>query len=151
MNTATLHPPASAPGPHAANAPAPSSKPRVLVVDDEGPICRIAEAILATIGFESTLVPSGEAALESYQAARQGGRPYALVLMDLALPGGMSGLETADRLRHLDSGVKIIISSGYLEPNARAAALESGFAGILPKPYSVERMTSEVRWALARP
>ena len=70
--------------------------------------------------------------------------------MDLALPGGMSGLETTDLLRQMDSSVAVIASSGYLQQNARAAALERGFAGILPKPYTPERLTAELRWVITR-
>ncbi|MFV1994795.1 MAG: response regulator, partial [Verrucomicrobiales bacterium] len=106
------------------------AKPKILIVDDEGPICRVAEAILDSIGIETIIASSGEEAVKLYQASAGTERTIDLVVMDLALPGGMSGLETAELLRAIDSRVKIILSSGYLEPTARATAIENGFAGI---------------------
>jgi DNA-binding NarL/FixJ family response regulator len=68
--------------------------------------------------------------------------------MDLALPGGISGLEATLAIKQIDGSAKVIVSSGYLEQNARNAALEHGFAGILPKPYTADRLASELRWVL---
>ena len=76
--------------------------------------------------------------------------PFSAVVMDLALPGGISGLEATIAIKQIDGRAKIIVSSGYLEQNARGAALEHGFAGILPKPYTAERLSSELRWVLKK-
>ena len=70
--------------------------------------------------------------------------------MDLALPGGMSGLEATLAIKQLDPDAQVIVSSGYLEQNARSAALEHGFAGILPKPYTADRLASELKWVVKR-
>ena len=50
--------------------------------------------------------------------------------MDCALPGGISGLEATLAIKQLDGRAKVIVSSSYLEQNARNAALEHGFPGI---------------------
>ena len=73
---------------------------------------------------------------------------HAVVVMDLALPGGISGLEATIAIKQVNSNAKIIVSSGYLEQQARGAALEHGFAGMLPKPYTADRLASELRWVL---
>ena len=123
---------------------------RVLVVDDEVGMRALSCAIIKSLGFEAIAVHTGEEAIETYRAHQQRGEPIAAVIMDLALPGGMSGLETTDHLRQIDPSAAVIASSGYLQQNARAAALERGFAGILPKPYTPERLTAELRWVISR-
>lgn len=121
---------------------------RILVVDDEQAMQLLAATIIKKSGFEADSASSGEEAVELYRSSLQEGRPYAAVVMDLALPGGISGLEATLAIKQIDGNAKVIVSSGYLEQNARNAALEHGFAGILPKPYTAERLTSELRWVL---
>ncbi len=123
---------------------------RVLVVDDEVGMRALSCAIIKSLGFQAIAVTTGEEAIETYRSHLQSQEPIAAVIMDLALPGGMSGLETTDHLRQMDSSAAVIASSGYLQQNARAAALERGFAGILPKPYTPERLTAELRWVVTR-
>ena len=60
----------------------------------------------------------------------------------------MSGLEATLAIKQLDPNARVIVSSGYLEQNARNAALEHGFAGILPKPYTADRLATELRYVL---
>lgn len=121
---------------------------RILIVDDEQAMQLLAAAIIQRLGFDAVVASSGEEAIELYRAALAAGRGFTAVVMDLALPGGISGLETTLALKQIDGAAKVIVSSGYLEQNARNAALEHGFAGILPKPYTAERLTAELRWVL---
>lgn len=107
-------------------------------------------AIIEEMGFEPIAVATGEEAIEAYRSEMAKGRPLSAVIMDLALPGGMSGLEATDHLRKLDDSIPVIASSGYLQQNARAAAIERGFSGILPKPYTTERLMAELRWVLTQ-
>ena len=108
----------------------------------------LASTIVSRLGYDSTTASSGEESVAMFRNAQAEGKPFAAVVMDLALPGGMSGLEATIAIKQADPNAKVIVSSGYLEQNARAAALEHGFAGILPKPYTSERLSSELRYVL---
>ena len=121
---------------------------RILVVDDEAPMQMLASTIVSRLGYDSSTASSGEEAVAMFRNAIAEGHPYDAVVMDLALPGGMSGLEATIAIKQVDPNARVIVSSGYLEQNARAAALEHGFAGILPKPYTSERLSSELRYVL---
>lgn len=121
---------------------------RILVVDDEQTMQLLASAIIRKLGYGADAASSGEEAIELYRKSIAEGSPYDVVVMDLALPGGISGLETTLAIKQIDGAAKVIVSSGYLEQNARNAALEHGFAGILPKPYTAERLASELRWVM---
>ncbi len=132
------------------NRPAPGARgsKTVLVVDDEVGMCIMAKAILGSVGYQTDSANSGEEAIEKYQANLATGQGYDIVVMDLALPGGISGVEALGALRDLDARVKVIACSGYLEANNREAALRTGFAGVLPKPYTADRLASVVKHAL---
>lgn len=124
--------------------------PRILIVDDEKAMQMLAGAIVEKLGFDYTCVDSGEDAAAVTREAFDSGNRYSVVVMDLALPGGMSGLEATLAIKQVDPDAQVIVSSGYLEQNARTAALEHGFAGILPKPYTADRLASELRWVVKR-
>lgn len=131
-------------------AAAASAVHRVLIVDDEQAMQLLASTIVEKLGYDSTTSSSGEEAVEAYRKAFEENRPFSAVVMDLALPGGISGLEATIAIKQIDSSARVIVSSGYLEQNARSAALEHGFAGILPKPYTADRLASELRYVLSR-
>ena len=120
----------------------------ILVVDDEVTMQILATTILEKLGHPTEAVDSGEDAIAKYKEASEDGKPFAAVVMDLALPGGISGLEATIAIKQFDPNAKIIVSSGYLEQQARGAALEHGFAGMLPKPYGANQLASELRWVL---
>jgi CheY-like chemotaxis protein len=149
-----MNPPAPIPG----NTPAPATNaPRngvrtghILVVDDDVGMRALASAIIKSVGLTSVAVTNGEEAIEIYRDCFVRGEPFDAVIMDLALPGGISGLEATDCIKRLNPSAKIVACSGYLEQNARAAAIERGFIGILPKPYTAERLSAELRWVLSR-
>lgn len=124
------------------------ARTRVLIVDDEQAMQVLASAIVNRVGHRPTSVGSGEEAVAEFKNAIEENDPYTVIVMDLALPGGMSGLEATIAIKQISESVKVIVSSGYLEQNARSAALEHGFAGILPKPYTADRLAAELRWVL---
>ncbi len=129
-------------------APGQTAEPRILIVDDEQAMQLLASAIVRRLGYSPATAASGEEAIELFRQAFLEGRICTVVVMDLALPGGMSGLEATIAIKQIDGNARVIVSSGYLEQNARNAALEHGFAGILPKPYTAERLASELRWVM---
>lgn len=120
----------------------------VLVVDDEAGMRIMAKAILEASGYKTDVAESGEEAVEKYRARMVAGRSFGIVVMDLALPGGISGVEALGELRIIDPEVRVVASSGYLEANAREAAMRTGFAGVLPKPYTADRLAAVVKHAL---
>lgn len=122
----------------------------ILVVDDDVAVAAMARAVLEAAGYSTLSASSGEEAVEVYSQVFYAGGAIELVVLDITLPGGMSGIETLDRLRQVNPGVKVIASSGYFDDSAAAAAKRRGFMGILPKPYTAERMTKLVQWSLSQ-
>ena len=69
----------------------------------------------------------------------------ALLLTDMVLPGGMTGLEMAQRLRQNKPGLKVIIMSGYSEElKERGMPTDAGIT-YLSKPFQADSLGSLVR------
>jgi signal transduction histidine kinase/CheY-like chemotaxis protein len=109
---------------------------RILVMDDEEAIRRLAEKMLLRHGYRPELVSDGAAALQAYEAAIRDHQPFAVVILDLTIPGGMGGRETFAGLKAIHPGVKAIVSSGYSDANESSEYREQGFAASLQKPYN---------------
>ena len=86
---------------------------RVLVMDDEAPICELAAELLSREGYFVATAADGDAAIRAYAEARDSGQPFDAVILDLTVRGGMGGRETVRRLLEIDPGVRAIVSSGY--------------------------------------
>lgn len=66
--------------------------------------------------FEVHSRNQGEAAVEAVTDAIKTGNPYSIVFLDIRMPPGIDGIETARRIRALDSNVNIVIVTGSLSP-----------------------------------
>jgi DNA-binding response OmpR family regulator len=66
-----------------------------------------------------------------------------VVLLDLSMPG-LSGEETFRRLREIDAGVRVILSSGYDHDEARGRLGSGPPAGFIQKPYRPEQLMAEI-------
>ncbi|NTV13841.1 MAG: PAS domain S-box protein [Desulfobulbaceae bacterium] len=113
---------------------------RILVMDDEEHIREISAEILGHLGYETDQAKDGKEALEKYRLAKDSGTPYAAVIMDLTIPGGMGGKETVAQLLALDPMAKAIVSSGYSYDQIMADPGKYGFAGVVSKPYDMIKM-----------
>jgi len=122
---------------------------RVLFMDDEEPIIRMAEKLMQRMGLEFESVADGRAAIDRYRSAKEAGRPFDLVVMDLTIPGGMGGREAISVLRKFDPGVKAIVSSGYSSDLAMADFRKHGFRGMVAKPYDISELATVIRNVLA--
>jgi len=107
----------------------------VLVMDDEPMIRDLARRILVRLGYQVQTCQCGEEAIELHRSARAEGRPYAAIIMDLTIRGGMGGAEAAGRILADDPAACLVVSSGYSEDPVMAEPARFGFQGSLAKPY----------------
>ncbi len=111
---------------------------RVLVLDDEPMVLEILEEMLLYLGFGVVATTDGRETVRRYEEAVRAGEPFDRVILDLNVPGGLAGAATAERLRRIDPGARLYISSGQRSGALMTAPAEHGFAGSLKKPYSLE-------------
>lgn len=116
---------------------------RILVVDDEPKIVKIARDYLEQGGFRVQSADNGTMAL----AAARHERPD-LVVLDLNLPG-MDGLDVCRALRR-ESDVPIIMLTARVEETDRLIGLELGADDYITKPFSPKELVARVRTVLRR-
>ncbi|MBI2567393.1 MAG: PAS domain S-box protein [Candidatus Schekmanbacteria bacterium] len=124
---------------------------RVLLMDDEESIRRVANDILEHAGFETIAVRNGDEAVAQFAAARTEQRPFDVVLLDLTVPGGMGGVETIRQLRAIDPAVRAIVMSGYSDNAVLARPGAHGFAAVLRKPFRIAHLLDAVHECLSSP
>lgn len=112
---------------------------RVLVVDDEEQIRKIAVEMLRLAGHDALGVKSGAEAIEAYAGSIRAGNPYELALVDLTIPGDIPTAELVERLRDL-GGIRLALVSGYLSASDSPESSSRGFDYSLKKPFTMEEL-----------
>ena len=116
---------------------------RILIVEDEPSIAEVVALYLKRAGFEATVAPDGQVALEEI------GRSLPdLVVLDLMLPR-VDGLEVMRRLRAA-SEIPVIMLTARRSEVDRIAGLEMGADDYVIKPFSAQELVSRVRAVLRR-
>jgi two-component system, chemotaxis family, CheB/CheR fusion protein len=113
----------------------------VLVVEDDVAVRDITVARLAFLGYSIIEAENAQAALDILAVNRQ----IDLVLSDVVMPGGMTGVELSERVRKLYPEIKVILASGYAQDGV--SRLNAG--PWLRKPYSVSELASLLHQMLA--
>lgn len=122
----------------------PSGDERILLVDDDHAVRRTVARLLASLGYAVVEASNGMEALSRFEQAG----PFDLVLTDIIMPGGMSGLELAQRVRGLDASVKVLLTSGYTDTTIFAHGVLGPGDHVLNKPYRKSELARKVRWML---
>jgi two-component system, NarL family, response regulator LiaR len=117
---------------------------KVLIADDQR---TFGDALSVALGKEKDLViidvvTDGETAVESSERNHPD-----VVIMDLAMPGGMDGIEATRRIVGDDPEARVIVLTGQMEDLTLARAAQAGAAGCMPKTEAVNDLAGAVRRA----
>jgi CheY-like chemotaxis protein len=122
----------------------------ILVMDDEEIIQDLSSEMLKHLGYDVAICSTGTEAIALYQEAMRSGTPYSAVIMDLTIPGGMGGKETATRILEIDPAACLIVSSGYSNDPIMADYSNFGFSGAVSKPYNMAEFSQLISSLLKR-
>ena len=116
----------------------------VLVAEDNEINALLMRSLLTRLGHHAVIATNGEAALESWLAAKSAGAPYDLLLMDIQMPQ-LDGIETTRRIRSLEAGqpgrrTPILALTANTLVEDRYACFEAGMDGFLIKPLDREKL-----------
>jgi two-component system cell cycle sensor histidine kinase/response regulator CckA len=116
----------------------------ILVVEDEEALCDLVRALLESKGYRVLTAVDGEGAIKLYRAHSE---DIALVLSDMGLPR-LSGEDVFLQMKAINPDLKIILVSGYLEPEVKARLIKSGAKGFVQKPYVPLEVLERIRETL---
>jgi len=122
----------------------PSGSERILVVDDEAPIRRLVETVLAGKGYQVVGAADG---LEAIDLLRDAGRRFDAVLLDLNMPGA-TGIEVLRIAREVCPETRVLVVTGHLDTDVRSELERLGQHEFLRKPYSLDELGRLLRSVL---
>jgi CheY-like chemotaxis protein len=101
-------------------------------------------SLLARLGHHAVIATNGEAAIESWLAAKSAGAPYDLVLMDIQMPQ-LDGIEATRQIRACEADrpgrrTPILALTANTLVEDRDACFEAGMDGFLIKPLDREKL-----------
>jgi PAS domain S-box-containing protein len=119
----------------------PHRRGHVLLVEDDQEVSALTRELLTSLGFSVIQVTSAEAAL----GALANSRDIDLVLSDVMMPGGVSGLQLGREIRRRHPALPILLTTGYVES---VSGMNDGEFNVLIKPYTVESLAAALGIAL---
>lgn len=121
-----------------------SSPKTILIVEDDAQVLEVLRQMLEQGSYVVIGARDGLEAREIY--SRQQG-DIDLVICDMALPK-FGGWTVYLMLKEINPRVKVILTSGYLDPKVKTEFIEGGVKDFLPKPYVPETLLRSVRQAI---
>jgi PAS domain S-box-containing protein len=124
----------------------PGGTDTVLIIEDEDLLRDLLRAMLESKGYEILSARDGQEGVQTYRNNRD---RIALVLSDLGLPK-LSGEEVVSFVKQANPEAKVIIASGFIDPNIRAGLEEAGVVDFIQKPYKAYDVLKTVRNVIDR-
>ncbi|WP_458776644.1 hybrid sensor histidine kinase/response regulator [Desulforhopalus sp. 52FAK] len=115
----------------------------ILVVDDLEEQREIASSMLEYLNYSVDVAINGESAIDIIKQ-----KQFDLILLDMIMEPGIDGLETYRRIKEITPNQKVILISGYSDPNCLESLKELGLRTNIKKPYSLNDLAENLYIAL---
>ncbi|MBI1805851.1 MAG: PAS domain S-box protein [Ignavibacteria bacterium] len=122
----------------------PGGTETILLVEDEELLRDLLKGVLIEKGYKVLAAVDGVEAVDLYASSH---KKISLVLSDVGLPK-LGGQEVLLQLKAIDPEVKIILASGYFEPNIKSQMQEAGANAFVQKPYIISEILQKIRYVL---
>jgi two-component system, cell cycle response regulator CpdR len=104
----------------------------ILLVEDEITLRDLVAYFLSDFGHQVALAANGVEALHQLEASE-----FDVVVSDISMPEGISGIDLAEQLRERHPRTKVILVSGFARAQLRPLPAGVSF---LPKPYRIHQL-----------
>jgi CheY-like chemotaxis protein len=118
---------------------------RILIVEDNPNVQKVAVAVLATLGYETEQVTTAQAALSVLRE-----RTFDVLFTDIVVPGSTNGIGLAREVRRSYPHMGIVLTSGFSSRLAAGTDLQLLDAEFVAKPYRKQDLAIAIRSALAQ-
>jgi CheY-like chemotaxis protein len=122
----------------------PHGAEKILIVEDDHGVLEVTVAMINDLGYEVVTATGGGEALELLNSDPS----IDLLFTDIAMPGGIGGIQLAEQARKSRDDLRVLLTSGYPAKGGSAAAV-SGFS-LIAKPYKQEQLARMLRVVLDR-
>jgi DNA-binding response OmpR family regulator len=109
---------------------------KILVIDDEQPICKMLEKFLSRKGYQAITALSGEEGIKKVKKEKP-----QIVLLDIKMPG-IDGIETLERIRKIDKKVGVIMITVINEDEVGRKCMKLGAYDYITKPFNLDYLES---------
>lgn len=110
-----------------------SGQGRVLIMDDDDHIRELLAAVLESMGYRVVSVESGQEVLDTLKH-----NEFRFIMLDLTIPGGMGGAETAAKIRELNGDRDVVVAmSGYADDCVISDPVHHHFNDSISKPFRI--------------
>lgn len=107
---------------------------KVLVVEDSPSVRDVAVHALKEAGFEVLSAGDGREGLEVFEANPD----IEVVFSDVIMPGGLTGIDMAERILEISPELPVLLATGYTEKSMKDRMLAKSQAVFISKPYDTE-------------
>ena len=121
-------------------------KRTVLIVDDEPVVLDVEALMLEKMGFNTLKANSPEKAYQIYQIEKDN---IDLVILDMIMPGD-NGAEAYQKLKKINSGIKVLVSSGFWCDTHVREILSDRQNSFIQKPFKYEELNEKVDSILSK-
>jgi signal transduction histidine kinase/ActR/RegA family two-component response regulator len=118
----------------------------ILLVDDEAMIIDVSVQMLNKMGYKVLTAHNGREAIDIF---KQNYDKVGIVILDMIMPG-MGGGEVYERLKEIDTNVKVLLSSGYSINGQAAEILNRGCDGFIQKPFKLNELSYKLREIISK-
>jgi two-component system, cell cycle sensor histidine kinase and response regulator CckA len=118
----------------------------ILLIDDEKIIVDVSSKLLQRLGYRVIVAEDGNAAEAIY---RQRYREIDMVILDMIMPL-VSGHETYNRLKKINPGIKVLLSSGYSKDGQTGDILVRDGQDFVQKPFDLTQLSHKIAGILAK-
>ncbi len=116
----------------------------ILLVEDEDLLRNLVESLLIAKGYKVLIAKDGPEAVKIYKEQY---KEIALVLTDMGLPK-LSGIDEFKLLKKINPTVKVVLASGFLDPDIKSDLFLAGAKGFIQKPYNIDEVFQKIREAI---
>ncbi len=124
-----------------AEQPLPGGTETLLLIEDEELVRDFLVELLESKGYRVVYSADGEDGVAKFRRHR---KEIAAVISDLGLPK-LSGEEVVRQIRALDPHARILLASGFIDPDVKLSLAEIGATEFIQKPYLLEEILKKVR------